>query len=230
MGIYTGLKSAARPLLEMILVERVRLPSRLIELRLASMMGNKTSERIVEYPWLLDHLKMMGRKKILDVGCGPEALMASYLLSRGYDVYGMDIVESKALPSGRFILADARRTEIRDSSFDIIILLSTLEHIGSDESDDDRKTIKELSRILTRGGIIFLTTPIAEEYSNRGQRFYSRDRLGEVISGMRILEEGNFLQKGRRWLRVNFGDVASATHGYLGTDAIAIVTMVLKRE
>ena len=209
---------------------RYRLPARLLELKLASTLGNPVNERIIEYPWAIEHLKDQKGKKILDVGCGWRGLLASYLLSKGYDVYGLDIVQCRTLPPERFFLHDARDTTLADSSFDMIILLSVLEHIGIDEEEDDIRTMRDLHRILKEGGQILFTTPFAEEYSNRGQRFFNSERLLKITGGFKILEERYFFQRGTKWEEADLNQVREATHGYKGVHSIAIVAMVLLKS
>lgn len=230
LGIYTRIKPILGPLVGSLLGNRYRLPARLLELRLASFLGNKTSERIIEYPWVLKHLAEHKDDLILDVGCGHNGLLASHLLSKGYDIYGLDIVRCTTLPSKRFFHRNARQTELPDSNFDSIILISTLEHIGSDDQEDDRRTMREVHRILKMGGKVFFTTPFAAEYSNRGQRFFSEERLTKVTEGFRKLEENYFLQRGSKWVRVTLEEAKLRTEGYSGVHSIAITTMVLQKN
>ncbi len=230
MGIYISLKAIFGPLVGFLLGNRFRLPARLFELRLASLFGHSTSERIVEYPWALSCLARRKNQKILDIGCGPQGLLASYLLSIGYDVYGLDVVDCISLQAERFLLRDARKTGLPESSFDMIILLSTLEHIGSDAEKDDLITIRESSRILRRGGLMILTTPFCAEYSNRGQRFYSKEKIRTLIDGFRILEERYYIQQRNKWVEVDLDNAETATRVYTGNDAVAIVALLLEKN
>jgi 2-polyprenyl-3-methyl-5-hydroxy-6-metoxy-1,4-benzoquinol methylase len=228
-GIYKSIKALFGPVFGRLLGTRYRLPARLLELRLASRLGNPVNERIIEYPWLLERIKERKGGKILDVGCGWPGLLSSYLLSKGYDVYGLDIIQCKSLPQDRFFLSDARKTNLPDASFDTIILLSTLEHIGTDEDEDDLKTMLEMSRLLKREGILLFTTPFAAKYSSRGQRFFSKERLVQITRFFRVREEKYFIQKGSRWVEVPLRDAEEATHNYEGVHSIAIVAMVLEK-
>lgn len=157
-------------------------------------------------------------------------MLSNYLLSKRYDVYGLDIAKCKNLPSGRFFLRDARETGLPDSSFDIIILLSTLEHIGTDEEEDDLRTMGELLRILKKGGLILFTTPFAEQYAYRGQRFFSRERLSKITMGFRRLEEHYFVQRSNKWVEVSLAEAEASTRGYGGVHSVAITAMVLKKN
>ncbi|MCS4538187.1 MAG: class I SAM-dependent methyltransferase [Thaumarchaeota archaeon] len=229
-GIYKSLKTFFGPFFGYLLRRRYRLPARLLELRLASRLGNPVNERIIEYPWVLEQIKMRKEGKILDVGCGWPGLLSSYLLSKGYDAYGLDIMQCNTLPRDRFFLSDARKTNLPDASFDTIILLSTLEHIGSDEEEDDLKTMHEMSRLLKKGGALLFTTPFAAKYSNRGQRFFSEERLEKITKFFKVLNKRHFIQKGSKWTEVSMDDAEGATWNYTGVHSIAIVAMVLEKE
>ncbi|MBM3897987.1 MAG: class I SAM-dependent methyltransferase [Thaumarchaeota archaeon] len=228
-GIYKSIKAIFGPVFGRLLGNRYRLPARLLELKLASLLGNPVNERIIEYPWVLDRLKERKGGKILDVGCGWPGLLSSYLLSKGYDVYGLDIVQCKTLPQDRFFLLDARKTNLPNASFDTIISLSTLEHIGTDEEEDDIKTMQEMWRLLKKDGVLLFTTPFAAKYGNRGQRFFSKERLMEITKSFRVHDTKYFIQKGSSWVEVSLGDAEDATRNYDGVHSIAIVAMVLEK-
>jgi len=217
------------PIFSLVLGARYRLPARLIELRLASALGNPVNERSIEYPWAIEHLRAQKGRKILDVGCSESALLTSYLLSKGYDAYGLDIVDCRSLPLGRFFLRDARNTSLPDSSFDVVILLSVLEHIGNDANEDDIKTMHELGRILRKGGVILFTSPFAVEYSNRGQRFFDSERLSRLTQSFNVIERSYFVQRGVRWVEATLNEAKAATFGYAGVNSIAISVMVLEK-
>ena len=230
LGVYIRIKSLFGPLISPLLGRRYRLPARLLELKIASSLGNPTNERIIEYPWVLKHLEGSSAKKILDVGCGPQGMLTNHLLSKGYNAYAIDINECTKLPSERFFLRDARKTGFADSSFDTIVLLSTLEHIGTDGGQDDLGTMKELFRILKKGGLMLFTTPFAEQYAYRGQRFSNMERLSYVTEPFQRLEEHYFVQRGNKWVEVSLAEAETSTRGYEGVHSVAITAMVLKKS
>ena len=99
---------------------------------------------------------------VLDVGC-VDSLLSHELLSRGYSVIGINIREYSWKPEGMlFIKADLlRRLPIPDSSVDIVVAVSTIEHVGLSsygqrnfDIDEDFKAMAELRRILRRGGVL----------------------------------------------------------------------------
>ena len=115
MGLYLFFKhNILVPLIKITKLDKIiePLPFRLFELQLASFFGNPTSERIIEHPWTINWMKKNSRGKILDIGCGDEALMTSYLISKGYDAYGLDLLETLRLPKNRFYKRDVTKTGI----------------------------------------------------------------------------------------------------------------------
>lgn len=56
---------------------------------------------------------------------------------------------------------DGRRMPYKDETFDRAVCVSVLEHI---DADGDTVTIKELARVLKKGGILVLTLPYSWEY------------------------------------------------------------------
>jgi SAM-dependent methyltransferase len=145
--------------------------------------GFRLDERCVEYPWFFSRLDH-ANSSLLDAG---SALNFDYLL-------GLPILENKNIviytlsPERTFprsnisyIYGDLRQTIIRGDCFDCIVSISTLEHIGMDNtalySRDQRfaesrprdymKVIEEFRRLLKSGGKLFITVPFGF-YKNHG--------------------------------------------------------------
>ncbi len=117
------------------------------------------------YKWL-DRLLPATRDhlKLLDVGCGNGSFTIE-AASRGYDCVGLtwdDVAATKALGRAgllkvtpRFVTHDVRRLdELALDGFDFIINFENIEHII-----DDEKMIVAMSRKLSDGGFLLLTTP-----------------------------------------------------------------------
>ena len=115
---------------------------------------------------ILDFLPINADMKILDLGTGSGYL--SFPIAKKYSnisVIGLDIVE-KALEVNRF---RAKEEQIRnisfityngiefpfsDSEFDMVISRYALHHFP-----DIQKSISEVSRVLKRGGFLFVSDP-----------------------------------------------------------------------
>ncbi|MFH0955771.1 MAG: class I SAM-dependent methyltransferase [Candidatus Falkowbacteria bacterium] len=114
--------------------------------------------------WIVKEFKNHKVKKVLDLGCGTGRHVV-YLAKKGFDVYGMDIAEegiSQAkqwLKSGELnanlkIGSIYKRLSYKNNFFDAVISTQTIHH---QRLENIRKTIHEISRILKKGGFIFIT-------------------------------------------------------------------------
>jgi ubiquinone/menaquinone biosynthesis C-methylase UbiE len=105
-------------------------------------------------------------KRILDIGCG-DGEFSSLLLNNNNEIIGLDISENAVkIAQGRRI--KAKYCDINyglpfeDSSFDIVLIFDTLEHIF-----DPSFTLREAQRVLKRGGSLYCDVPNAGFLLNR---------------------------------------------------------------
>lgn len=74
-------------------------------------------------------------------------------------------------------IADARKLKYKNESFDMVIAVSTIEHILP-KKDGDISAIKEISRVLKIGGYAIITIPYAEKFKedwqDRNKRYLIR--------------------------------------------------------
>ena len=129
-----------------------------------------TDERVVEIPWVLSRLRTSGR--VLEVGYAfAETAYLGGLLRAGVELVGADLAR-REVAGMETVEADARTLPFPERSFDQILLVSTLEHIGADntvyglavESDGDARieALRELKRVLRRDGSLLVTVPLGE--------------------------------------------------------------------
>jgi len=91
------------------------------------------SERIVEYPFIFRNIVGLKGAKILDVGCSGSYLLTE-LAALGHEVYGIDIRWYPVqYPNVRFVQGNICKTLFPNDFFDVIIAVSTIEHIGIEE-------------------------------------------------------------------------------------------------
>lgn len=171
---------------------------------LAPGFGYRMDERFVEYPWLLTRLTP-GTGLLLDAG---SALNHDYLLShealKHKTLVIITLAPEHTIPSPRisYLYGDLRKTILKSDSFEEIACISTLEHVGMnntllytkdrsfDESSllDYEEVIVELKRLLKPGGRLFITVPFGY-YENHGwlQQFDRAmvDRVQKVFEGNR---------------------------------------------
>src|SRR5690242_9030100 len=144
---------------------------------LPSGFGVGLDERVVEYPWALSRLSD-GRGLLLDAG---GALNHGYLLKsarlsqKRIVIYTLSPQGEDFYPEDRlsYVFGDLRRTILRDRSFDEVVCISTLEHVGLDNrrfytaspeyrqanERDFVEAVREMRRILADGGRLLVTVP-----------------------------------------------------------------------
>jgi SAM-dependent methyltransferase len=129
-----------------------------------------TDERVIELPWVFSRL--VGEGRVLEVGYAfAEAPYLAGLLRAGVELVGVDLAERDVDGMER-IVADVRSLPLPDGTVDQVLLVSTLEHIGADnsgyglDSENDPVSrvdaLRELGRVLRSGGRLLVTTPLGE--------------------------------------------------------------------
>lgn len=96
-------------------------------------------------------------KRILDAGCGIGMFMEKFS-EFSNDVYGFEPdprkVEIAKKKFRNVAVSGAEKLPYKDNFFDIIWFHEVLEHV-----DDDRKSVRELVRVLKPGGKLIIFTP-----------------------------------------------------------------------
>lgn len=138
--------------------------------------GYRLDERIVEYPWLMARLPA-GAGVMLDAGSTlnhPFVLAHPKLRAKRLFVSTLAPEAYADWRSGvSYVYEDLRRSCFRESFFDVIACISTLEHVGLDnemvysesaarnesEKGSALDCLRELKRMLKPGGMLYLTVP-----------------------------------------------------------------------
>ncbi len=166
-----------------------------------------TSSRIVEEPFILQNIGLERGNKVLDFGCVYSKISLE-LASLGYQVTGVDLNDYPyAHPNFHFLKGNFLENRFLNSSFDGVIALSALEHIGIDYyyggpvlEEGDKKVIKEIYRILKTSGKFLLTVPFGKRKIMPGQRVYDIESLNSLLSGFTIEKEEFYEYKDGAWL------------------------------
>ena len=180
--------------------------------------GERENEFILEN---IDHNKA---REILHVGCWG-SLIPEHLSRRGHKVYGLDIREYPKPKRFSFIKADIISSDIsfKGGTFDYIVLLSTIEHIGlgyyGDRLDTggDRIALERLSILLKHEGRILLTLPFTGSYKqNEYQRVHTKKTFLNLIGELFEIEKEQFfipLAK-RNWIAASEKDAQNVYPPY----------------
>jgi 2-polyprenyl-3-methyl-5-hydroxy-6-metoxy-1,4-benzoquinol methylase len=148
-----------------------------------------TNERIVELPYVYRALAdVEPGSSILDVGAA-ESTLAFSLASLGYEVTALDL-HPYPLPHPRLksVEADILTWE-SDETYDAVLCVSTLEHIGlgaygEDPDEQNSSDGQALERMRTRirpGGVLVLTVPFGAASGDMTQRSYDQAELERLL-------------------------------------------------
>lgn len=129
-----------------------------------------TNERVVEIPWVLSRLRVSGR--VLEVGYAfAEPAYLTALLRSGVRLVGADLA-TRDVEGMETVEADVRSLPFEAGAFDQVLLVSTLEHVGADntvyglgaelDAEAGLDALRELRRVLRRNGSLLVTVPLGE--------------------------------------------------------------------
>lgn len=170
--------------------------------------GFRLDARVVEIPWFLSRVASK-TGKLLDAG---SSLNYDFLL-KVPDLANKTITIITLVPEVccywnlgiSYVFGDIRRLDFRENLFNMIACISTIEHVGMDNSmytgqadsaqgnnkKDFLLAVKELERVLKPDGVLYITFPFGQ-YEDHGwfQQFDSRlvDLLIEAFDPSRFKE------------------------------------------
>ncbi len=193
------------------------------------------SERIVELPLIISSIPNNKKLNILDVGCR-YSILSIHLASLGHHVVGVDINDYHYQhPNFTFKKIDIRNSGLKKNTFDIIISLSTLEHIGlgryGDKIDDrgDQEVVKEISKILKPSGQFIFTVPFGKACTTPWYRVYDIQRIEELLSENHLKSELKFYHEKNKgiWIPATLKE-ATKIDSSIYAKAIAFIVAVKK--
>jgi len=147
--------------------------------RLPKGYGAGLDERCVEYPWVFARLKS-GQRRILDAGSSLNHYdLLNLPLWQGRQLHITTLADEghpAAAVKPVYAYEDLRCMGYPDGFFDAVVCISTLEHVGMDNTllytGDARKkeheqgayleALDEMKRVLKKGGSLYLTMPYGQ--------------------------------------------------------------------
>lgn len=147
------------------------------------------SERIIEIPFVLQNIPHNKDIKILEIGCS-DSPISMHLSNLGYQVAGVSLTDYPFLhPNFKFYKRNFFDCDFKENSFDVVILLSTIEHVGLNvygnkliDDEGDIKLMEAVHGVLKPGGIVVLTTPYGRYGVRENYRVYDEKRLNKLLA------------------------------------------------
>jgi SAM-dependent methyltransferase len=197
--------------------------------------GIGLDERCVEYPWCLSNLP--GGAAVLDAG---SVLNHRYILDHQAlataTLHILTLAPEREAQWQRgisYLYGDLRDIPIRDDFYDVIVCLSTLEHVGLDneaytgdppEAGDHRGdftlAIRELRRVLRPGGTLLLSVPYGVYENRQTIQQFDRALLQQAVDAFSVPKTVSatfFRYQERGWQVATQDECDDARFGIWGT-------------
>ena len=192
-----------------------------------------TDERVIEIPWALSRLVLSGR--VVEVGYAyAEPVYLAGLLRAGVELVGVDLAERDVEEMER-VTADVRSLPLPDDSVDQVLLVSTLEHVGADntgyglDAEDDPASrvdaLQELRRVLVPKGSLLVTVPLGEPGDHGWFRLDDVDGWTALFTsaGFFVEEQEAYELTGEGWRSAPSFDPQGVGYGNRGPAASAVL-------
>jgi SAM-dependent methyltransferase len=209
---------------------------------LPSGFGIGANERVVEIPWLLAE-QPAGRT--LDAGAAlNHAEFLRYVQPLVEELHIVNLVYEGTAYVARhisYVFSDLRTLPYRDGYFDTVASISTLEHIGMDNTGygtavsraadplaETDLAVRELVRVLSPGGKLLITVPYGRREDHGSFRQFDRSDLMRLIEVAEPAEAGVSVYQYSKagWITSNLDDAAGAQYRLgFAAEAVACVRM-----
>ena len=193
-----------------------------------------SDERAIEIPWCL--ARYDGEARVLDVGYAfaEPAYLAGLVALGAAELAGADLAEA-AVPGLRPIVGDVRDLPVEDGAFELVLCISTLEHVGRDndvydvdaprDEQGDEAALRELHRVLARDGRLLVSVPTGER-DDQGWQLQRTPRDWITVferAGFVVFEDELYVRGDDGWRSATLAE-ASAAH-YRGDDGAGAVLL-----
>ncbi len=210
----------------------VRGPARPRELRAPA----TSDERAIEIPWCL--ARYDGEARVLDVGYAfaEPAYLAGLVALGAAELAGADLATAE-VPGLRAVVGDVRSLPLEDGAFELILCISTLEHVGRDnevydvdaprDEHGDEAALRELHRVLARDGRLLVSVPTGERDDQGWQLQRTPDDWIAVFerAGFLVFEDELYVRDADGWRTATLAEASDARYGDSGAGAVLLTEL-----
>jgi O-antigen chain-terminating methyltransferase len=195
-------------------------------------------ERGIEIPWALSRLG--DAQRVLDLGTAnaEPAYVAALLAAAPRELVAADLVAAD-VPGLTTVVADVRDLPFPDHSFDLVLCVSTLEHVGRDnrvygvESEAGggiEDALGELGRVLDRKGRLVVTVPCGEREEHDWFLQDEPDGWNRVFlaAGFTVVAQEVYQRRPEGWRAADPFDPSGVRYGGRGAGASAVLCTELR--
>ena len=173
----------------------------------------------VECAYAAAELAKCKPQHILDVGSYRHFVLG---LGAHYDVTCLDIRPKMKLLGEKRIALDVRDLSTINDSFDAVVSLCSLEHIGLGRYGDaydiegDRKAFIEIGKVLTTGGHLIFSVPITMQQAIlfNAHRLYNHSKLEQFCKDGGFVVEDESIFQFTSFKKISSGEVTNVPTGW----------------
>lgn len=188
------------------------------------------NERILEIPFIFKSVPAKPSQEILDIG-SCESTVSLSLATLGHKVTALDFRPYPLNhPNLKSVQEDICTTTLPKKSFDIVICLSTLEHVGfntlygkSTSQMSAAKAVIQMHRVLKPGGKLLLTIPtLASHAQTNFMQFFTPKELRVLLKPFKKFEVEYFrpLNNHSKWVPCSTKEISQNPKDF----AVALIT------
>jgi O-antigen chain-terminating methyltransferase len=179
-----------------------------------------------------------GEARVLDVGYAfaEPAYLAGLAALGAAELAGVDLAAAD-VPGLRPIAGDVRDLPVEDGAFELVLCISTLEHVGRDndvydvdaprDEQGDEAALRELHRVLARDGRLLVSVPTGE----RDDQGWQLQRTpGDWIAvferaGFVVFEDELYVRGSDGWRTATLPEASAARYHEDGAGAVLLAEL-----
>lgn len=205
--------------------------------------GRGMTERAVEFGWAA---AQDPRGDVLDAGSIlNHGFTLDHFLPRMRSLTIVTLAPEKrsfSRPGLRYLYQDLRRLDLPDDSFDAVVSLSTLEHVGMDNTryaardaaqgdpdEEAHQAVRELVRVARPGAMLLISVPFGAAWRGEWFRVFSAAELDDLIAAAAPAQTQEWIYRrgDAGWQRTTRAGAADAAYQGWWSEAVACVRLTL---